>query len=203
MTTTMIDPDPPTQSPPAERLRTTMAAARLSFSWMGVRKSLTATQKNQAADSFGAEGKFLSAGKKLLDTSHPAYKAVTAIRSQTVAYWKGVSLPFGSAPPLNHGTGPAGRFAIRAENFHRPHARPTFHPLLVTPLSCVLTESGLPIYFRRAKSYRNKSPTHDSWPYGAFADDAVDRRSTVFHVKIEDRPLILRVRHSLIQLRFG
>ncbi len=61
---------------------------------MGVRKSLTATQKNQAADSFGAEGKFLSAGKKLLDTSHPAYKVVTAIRSQTVAYWKGVSLPF-------------------------------------------------------------------------------------------------------------
>ncbi|WP_166822378.1 hypothetical protein [Thalassoroseus pseudoceratinae] len=85
---------PPSQSAPAERLRTQMAAARLSFSWMGVRKSLTATQKNQAADSFGAEGKFLSAGKKLLDTSHPAYKVVTAIRSQTVAYWKGVSLPF-------------------------------------------------------------------------------------------------------------
>lgn len=94
MTTTMTDPDPPTQSPPAERLRTTMAAARLSFSWMGVRKSLTATQKNQAADSFGAEGKFLSAGKKLIDTGHPAYKAVTTIRSQAVAFWKGVSLPF-------------------------------------------------------------------------------------------------------------
>ncbi|WP_166831812.1 hypothetical protein [Thalassoroseus pseudoceratinae] len=94
MTTTVIESDAPSQSAPAERLRTTMAAARLSFSWMGVRKSLTATQKNQAADSFGAEGKFLSAGKKLLDTSHPAYKVVTAIRSQAVAYWKGVSLPF-------------------------------------------------------------------------------------------------------------
>lgn len=79
---------------PSERLRTTMAAARLSFNWLGVRKSLTSAQRNQAADSFGAEGKFLSAGKKLLDTSHPAYKVVTAIRGQTVAYWKGVSLPY-------------------------------------------------------------------------------------------------------------
>ena len=79
---------------PSQRLQTTMAAARLSFTWLGVRKTLTAAQKNQAADSFGAEGKFLSAGKKLLDTSHPAFKAVTAIRGRAVAYWKGVSLPF-------------------------------------------------------------------------------------------------------------
>jgi len=82
------------QTTPAERLRTTMAAARLSFTWLGVRKSLTAVQKNQAADSFGAEGKFLSAGKKLLDTSHPAFKTVTAVRGRAVAYWKGVSLPY-------------------------------------------------------------------------------------------------------------
>lgn len=78
----------------ATRLRTTMAAARLSFTWLGVRKSLTIIQKNQAADSFGAEGKFLSAGKKLLDTSHPAFKVVTAVRGRAVAYWKGVSLPY-------------------------------------------------------------------------------------------------------------
>ncbi|HBL48274.1 hypothetical protein [Gimesia sp.] len=76
------------------RLQSTMAAARLSFTWLGVRKSLTAPQKSQAADSFGAEGKFLSAGKKLLDTSHPAFKAVTAVRGRAVAYWKGVSLPY-------------------------------------------------------------------------------------------------------------
>ncbi len=82
---------------PAERLRTTMAAARLSFTWLGVRKSLTAVQKKQAADSFGAEGKFLSAGKKLLDTTHPTFKAVTAVRGRAVAYWKGVSLPYPEA----------------------------------------------------------------------------------------------------------
>jgi hypothetical protein len=71
-----------------------MAAARLSFTWLGARKSLTSTQKSQAADSFGAEGKYLSAGKKLLDTSHPSFKAVTAVRGRAVAYWKGISLPF-------------------------------------------------------------------------------------------------------------
>ncbi len=94
MTTLMEDHQTDRSSPAADRLRTIMAAARLSISWLGVRKSLTSAQKDQAADSFGAEGKFLSAGKKLIDTGHPAYKAVTAIRSRAVAYWKGVSLPF-------------------------------------------------------------------------------------------------------------
>ena len=94
MTTLLDEPQSQRTVSPSEQLRTTMAAARLSFTWLGVRKSLTSAQKNQAADSFGAEGKFLSAGKKLLDTSHPAFKAVTAIRGRAVAYWKGVSLPF-------------------------------------------------------------------------------------------------------------
>ncbi|MEQ9067323.1 MAG: hypothetical protein RLO18_11390 [Gimesia chilikensis] len=79
---------------PAERLRTTMAAARLSFTWLGVRKSLTPSQKNQAADSFHAEGKYLSAGKKLLDTTHPAFKTVTGVRGRAVSYWRGISLPY-------------------------------------------------------------------------------------------------------------
>jgi len=77
-----------------DRLRRTMAAARLSFTWLGVRKSLSSRQKDQAADSFGAEGKFLSAGKKLLDTAHPAFRSVTAVRGRAISYWKGVSLPF-------------------------------------------------------------------------------------------------------------
>ncbi len=51
-------------------------------------------QKSQAADTFGAEREFLSAGKKLLDTSHPAFKAVTAVRSRIINYWKGISLPY-------------------------------------------------------------------------------------------------------------
>jgi hypothetical protein len=79
---------------PADRLRTTMAAMRLSFTWFGTRKTLTQEQKSQAAESFGAEGDFLSAGKKLIDTSHPAFRAVTAVRNRAIAFFKGVSLPY-------------------------------------------------------------------------------------------------------------
>ena len=94
MTSVLDEPRSQASTSASDRLRSTMAAARLSFNWLGVRKSLSSSQKDQAADSFGAEGKFLSAGKKLLDTSHPAFKAVTAVRSQAVSYWKGISLPF-------------------------------------------------------------------------------------------------------------
>lgn len=74
MTTTMLDePATTTSEDHGQRLQSRMAAARLSFTWLGVRKTLTAAQKSQAADSFGAEGKFLSADKKLLDTRHPAF----------------------------------------------------------------------------------------------------------------------------------
>ena len=94
MSSLLDSPRPRTAVQPGDRLRATMAAARLSFTWLGVSKSLTLAQKSQAADSFGAEAKFLSAGKKLLDTSHPAFKAVTAIRGRMIAYWKAVSLPY-------------------------------------------------------------------------------------------------------------
>lgn len=78
----------------SERLRTTMAAVRVCFTWFGTRKSLSTEQKAQAAESFGAEGQFVTAGKKLLDSSHPAFKAVTAIRGRILSHWKGISLPF-------------------------------------------------------------------------------------------------------------
>jgi hypothetical protein len=79
---------------PAQRLRATMAAVRVSISWLGTQKSLDPDQRARAAEAFGAEGAFLSAGKKLIDTRHPAFRAVTAIRGQVDSYWKGLSLPF-------------------------------------------------------------------------------------------------------------
>jgi len=71
-----------------------MAAVRVAFCWFGVRKTLTPQQKAQAADTFGAEGRYLSAGKKLLDTRHPAFLAVTNVRHQLVATWQSMSLPY-------------------------------------------------------------------------------------------------------------
>ena len=79
---------------PARQLRETMAAARVSFTWFGVRKTLTPTQKAEAAETFGATSQYLSAAKKLLDTRCPAFQAVTAVRNRILAYWRGMSLPY-------------------------------------------------------------------------------------------------------------
>jgi hypothetical protein len=84
-------------APAAQRLRATMAAVRLAFTWLGTRKTLTNEQTSQAADTFGAEEDYVSARKKLLDTSHPAFKAVTAVRSRAIGLWKGTSLPYPEA----------------------------------------------------------------------------------------------------------
>jgi len=45
-----------------------MASDRDAYCWFGVHKTLTLEQKAQAVGTFGAEGQYLSAGKKLLDT---------------------------------------------------------------------------------------------------------------------------------------
>ena len=91
---TLLDEPVATTTTPAHRLRATMAAVRVCFTWFGVRKSLNTEQKSQAADAFGAEGSFLSAGKKLIDTSHAAFKAVTSIRSQTQQFWRSMTVPY-------------------------------------------------------------------------------------------------------------
>ena len=83
-----------TGTTPAGRLRGTMAAARVSFTWLGTQKTLTADQIARAAGTFDAEAKSLSAGKKLLDTRHPAFRAVTAIRTKVTDGWRGMSLPY-------------------------------------------------------------------------------------------------------------
>ena len=94
MSTLLDEPTSRPSTTPAQRLRTTMAAVRVGLSWLGVRKSLSVEQKNQAADSFGAEGRYISAAKKLLDTQHPSFKAVTAVKNRAVGFWKSMSLPY-------------------------------------------------------------------------------------------------------------
>ncbi len=94
MSTLLQPTDAPESTSASRRLRATVAAVRVSFTWFGTRKTLTQQQRTQAAESFGAEGQFLSAGKKLLDTRHPRFQAVTAIRNRANAYWRSVSLPY-------------------------------------------------------------------------------------------------------------
>jgi hypothetical protein len=79
---------------PAQRLRITMAPCRVRFTWFGVEKSLTPKQRARAAERFDAAPQALSAAKKLLDTRHPAFRALTAVRGQIDAYWRSMTLPF-------------------------------------------------------------------------------------------------------------
>jgi hypothetical protein len=55
---------------------------------------LNTEQKAQAAEMFGAEGSFLSAGKKLIDTSHAAFKSVTSVRSSIQQYCRAMTVPY-------------------------------------------------------------------------------------------------------------
>ncbi len=88
------DSSTPASRPLARELRELTTAVRVSFHWLGTSRTLTHSQKAQAAEPFGAAEKFLSAGKKLFDTSAPAYRNVTAVRSKIIQYWKSTSLPF-------------------------------------------------------------------------------------------------------------
>ena len=81
----------------ANRLRTTMAAVRLAFTWLGVRKTLAPEQRTTAARAFHADRELLSASKLILDTKNPAYRAVAAVRSEASGYWRTVTLPFPEA----------------------------------------------------------------------------------------------------------
>lgn len=78
----------------ARDMRNVTGAVRLSFAWISTRRTLSDAQKRQAADQFDADAEQVVASKKLIDTSHPAYKAVTAIKSQARSYWRGITLPY-------------------------------------------------------------------------------------------------------------
>lgn len=78
----------------AREMRQNMGAVKLSFSWLGTQRKLSDAQTKQAADMFAASTDAVTASKKLIDTKHPAYKAVTAIKSQAAAFWRGITLPY-------------------------------------------------------------------------------------------------------------
>lgn len=55
---------------------------------------MSVAQRTKAAESFGASHTFVSAGKKLLDTREPTFRAVTTVRNTAVRFLKHASLPF-------------------------------------------------------------------------------------------------------------
>lgn len=82
------------ESSASDHVRQNFAACRLRFKWFGTTKTLTADQKSLAAESFGAQGESIRAGKKLLDTRHDAFRELTSLKSEIVKFWKNGSLPY-------------------------------------------------------------------------------------------------------------
>lgn len=78
----------------AETLIADFRATRVNFTSWGVKRALSDDQKASAAAAFGADGDFLSAGKKIIDTRHPAYSAVSKIKSRMARDWHDLTLPY-------------------------------------------------------------------------------------------------------------
>ena len=81
-------------SNPARRLRSIAAAVRVAFTWWGVHRTLTAQQKEEVGDAYGADARLLSAGKKIIDVRHEAFRRLTSVRTRIVNHWRGLTLPY-------------------------------------------------------------------------------------------------------------
>ena len=79
---------------PAQRLRRTAAAVRVMLHWWGVHRALTSQQKEEFGAVTSADARFLTAGKKLVDVRHEAFRRLTSIRTRITNYWRGISLPY-------------------------------------------------------------------------------------------------------------
>ena len=78
----------------AQRLRRTAAAARVMLHWWGTHRALTASQREEIGAAAAADARLLTAGKRLVDTRHEAFRRLTSVRSRITSYWRGVSLPY-------------------------------------------------------------------------------------------------------------
>jgi hypothetical protein len=94
MSTITVSDLPLETASPAQRLRRMAAAVRIHFTWWGVHRTLTAQQKEEVGDAYGADARLLSAGKKLIDVRHEAFRGLTSIRSKIVNYWRALTLPY-------------------------------------------------------------------------------------------------------------
>jgi len=79
---------------PARRLRRLAAAVRVHFTWWGVRRALTAQQKEEIGVACAADARLLTAGKKLVDVRHQAFRRLTSLRTRIGQYWRSVTLPY-------------------------------------------------------------------------------------------------------------
>jgi hypothetical protein len=79
---------------PAEHLRRTAAAVRVHLRWWGTRKTLTTQQKEEIGLAYAADARFLTAGKKIIDIRHEAFKRLTSLRTRVINHWRKLTLPY-------------------------------------------------------------------------------------------------------------
>ena len=64
---------------PAQRLRRTAAAVRVSLHWWGVHRALSNQQKEEVSAGYAADARFLTAGKKIIDVRHEAFRRLVVL----------------------------------------------------------------------------------------------------------------------------
>ena len=142
-----------TTTTPAQRLRSTMAAARVSFTWFGVQKTLTREQKALAADeAFDAEGGSSSCARQETHR-HQAYSAFRAPSRRSGAR----STPTGRARASPYSSS-AGVRLIRRRR--RPSRSPSPDDRLPAPVElddAVANLARIPAPMRRTRSRRPAS----------------------------------------------
>src|SRR5262249_62015554 len=94
MSTLTVSDIPLDRESPAQRLRRLAAAVRVMLHWWGVHRALTPQQKEEIGSVTSADARFLTAGKKLVDVRHEAFRRLTSIRTRLVNYWRGITLPY-------------------------------------------------------------------------------------------------------------
>lgn len=94
MTTITVPDIPLVADSPAQQLRRMAAAVRVHFTWWGTHRSLSTQQKQEVGAACAADARLLTAGKRLVDTRHPSFRQLTALRSRIGAYWRGMTLAY-------------------------------------------------------------------------------------------------------------
>jgi hypothetical protein len=79
---------------PAQRPRRTAAAVRVGLHWWGVHRTLNPRQKEEVSAGYAADARFLTAGKKIVDTRHEAFRRLASVRTRLTSYWRGLTLPY-------------------------------------------------------------------------------------------------------------
>lgn len=78
----------------SEVLRQETVGIRFSKRRMGLNKAYSKEQKMRAAEVFGAASSATYGGKKLIDSSHPKWKAVSAVIHRAESFWVGMTLDY-------------------------------------------------------------------------------------------------------------